>query len=348
MTLQPGLRVTSRPENSQVGPTELKPRADPESTTSPLTHPLKSLPASHIQDVNTTAGVKTQAGLEAVGSTNGEENKPKTLTKEVNEGGASDPEYLYLYLQASTESSIITRSPTVETLEATQHPTQVYHPSVITRTDTELLKNVETAILSPRFQAPGLSESARGDVEPASSERSFNTSAQIKDATTESLLVAPSRHSSSEAGADPTVPVSFFSATGEDASPERTAAEDSAASQKRPAVLTPTSESRALSSSEIETVRNISDRESGREADEIDLGVEEEVEIHGKVEEDGSNGDIDPPEKYNPPLPEDSIQSEMESPLQTVNTVSQPPTYTVNTPSGGERRPGIRGQRVRQ
>lgn len=236
VTTQHDFRVSSRPENSrdtnqQVSPTELTPRLDPVSSTSPLAHPLKSHPASGIQDVDTEDTAKTQAGMDTqtVGSTNRETNEQKTVSKEVNQGGDLQPVTLYLTGNEelsnaeilgtmkepwSTESSITTATHSVKTLETAQHSTQVYHPSGaakkgFTRKETSLLENVETAISSPDIQpenptAPDLSSgSAVGGTERSFSHGpeyfEFSTrSTHIIGAPTESGFVAPSRYSSSE------------------------------------------------------------------------------------------------------------------------------------------------------
>ncbi|XP_028443504.1 collectin-12-like [Perca flavescens] len=370
VTIQPRIRVSSRPENPpqdttlQAGPTELPPTPDPVSSTSPLKlHPGP-------EDVDTKVVVKTYADTDtkSVGSTNGETGPMKEPR---STGGRHQP-----FVKAKEKS----RTSEGSVLESTE--------IVISRLNVQ----------PENPTAPGV---LLRDAETASTETSFSDgprfatrSTLISGPITESRFVTSSIYPLSEGGvrearqeASPLVfipPVSADPSAKLSSQTEGNVTEDFAVPQKDPApnltVLTPTLQSReALSTrniegetGEIKEKENMEDRlqtvspqtetlpqrlpggeqGSGTETDEeeIDLEEDKEVQRHAEMEKESYDNDTDISKDYNQTSPDrisQFIQSETEPPQQPVKAANQPPTYTVRH-HGAELRPGIRGQRKKK
>lgn len=217
MTIEPGIRVSFRPEyppqdtTLQAGPTVLTLRVDPVSSNSPL----KSVDPDP-EDEDSSAVVKTQADTDTqtVGSTNREKEKPTTVSREVSQGGDTDPQPLSLtgneqlsnsvpdILETmkepwSTQGSIITRTPSVHTLQTAQYPRQVHQPFVAAKegsrtSHASILESTETAISSPDVQpenptAPGVSSGWAGT---ASTGISYSNGPQDSEFATKSTLIS--------------------------------------------------------------------------------------------------------------------------------------------------------------
>ncbi|XP_073332862.1 uncharacterized protein [Pagrus major] len=294
VTMQPGIRVSSTPENTpqdtspQVASTELTPGVD------------------QMNDTNAVETTKARTDT----PTNREKDKPTTMSKEVTQGGGTvplpltgseqlsnlQPDILETMKEPrSTEGSIITGTPLIHTLQTSQYLRQLHQPSVLER--------AVTAISTPSVQAenptaPGVSSGeAVGDTERSFyNEPQFATrSTLILGPITESGFVATSVHPSSDGGvrearqeAVPLViippvssnlPVKLLRQTEENVSLDRASAEDFDAPQTDPTpnltVLTPT-----LQSGEAFRVRNMEGEMSNVSASEI----KEKEEIEDRLE----------------------------------------------------------------
>lgn len=253
--MQPGIRVSSTPENT---PQDGSPQA-----------PSTELTPGLDQTTHTNAVETTKARTDM--PTSRKKDKLTTMSKEVTQGGNTVPLPLTGNKQLSNlqpEGSIITRSPSVHTLQTSQYLRQLHQPSV--------LEGAEAAISTPSVQAesptaPGVSSGeAVGDEETATTERSLFNEPQF--ATRSTLILSPitdsgfdatSVHPSSDGGvrearqeavpliiippvsSDP--PVKLLKQTEENVSLDRASAEDFDAPQTNTApkqtVLTPTLQS---------------------------------------------------------------------------------------------------------
>lgn len=252
--MQPGIRVSPTQENTPQD-------TSPQAASTELTPGLGQM--NHTNAVETTKA-RTDT------PTRREKDKLTAMSEEVTQGRNTVPVPLTgneqlsdlqldkseaMMEPGSTGGSIITRSPSVHTLQTSQYLRQHHQPSVL---------GAETTISTPSVQAekptaPGvLSGEAVGDAETASTERSL-----ILDPITESGFVATSVHPSPDGGvrearqeAVPLIiippvssnpPVKLLTQTGENVSLDRASAEDFDAPQTDPApnqtVLTPAPQS---------------------------------------------------------------------------------------------------------
>lgn len=392
VTIQPGigLGVSSTPGNAsqdptlQPGPTEVTPRLDPVTSTSPL----KSLPDP--EDIDTKAVVITQADNDT--HTDREKDKPTAVSEEVNQGGDTEPQppsptgnqqFSNVHADTlgttkepwSTEGSIMTSTP-VHTLQTAQYSRQVHQPSVDVQPEIPTTPGVssgETASTEISFSTGPQFATGSTFISGPITESGFVTSTSSeREATQEAspLVVIPS------VSVDP--PAKLLIQT------DKNVTEDFAAPQKdldlNLTVLIPTIRSGEalstrnmegdignVSASEIIEKEGMEDRlqtvspktETGGEhwngtetdEDETDLDEEEEVQRHAEMEKESYDNDTNISEDYNQTSPdrisqftteESFIQSETESPQQTVKATNQPPTYTDK-----RHKPGIRSQRVR-
>lgn len=218
-----GIRVSSRPANIpqdttlQTGPPELTPRLDPVSYTSPL----ESHPAPDNFDTKALVKTQTRTDTQTVDRNQSGDTESQPLT------GSGQLSNLHPDILETTEApwssggSVTTRTSPVHTLQTAQYPKQHLQPFLAAKkgsrtSDASVLGSVETAILSPNFQsetptAPGItSGGAGGDVETASTERSFSNGPQdtefvtrstlISDPITESGFATSSKYPSSDEG----------------------------------------------------------------------------------------------------------------------------------------------------
>lgn len=273
--MQPGIRVSSTPENT---PQDRSPQA-----------PFTELTPGLDQTNHTNAVETTKARTDT--PTNRKKDRPTTMSKEVTQGGNTVPLPLSGNEQLSNlqpEGNIITRSPSVHTLQTSQYLRQLHQPSV--------LEGAEMAISTPSVQAenptaPGVSSGeAVGDEETATTEMSLYNEPQfatrstlILSPITDSGFVATSVHPSSDGGvrearqeevplviippSSSDLPVKLLKQTEENVFLDRASAEDFDAPQTDPApkqtVLTPTLQSgEAFSTRSMEgDVNNVSANE---------------------------------------------------------------------------------------
>lgn len=359
MTTQAEIKVSSKPEtppqdtNLQSSLTEITPRPDSLSST----FPLKSRPATDMQDGGTVSVVKTltEADTQTTGSTNRGKAKPNTLSKEAVQRSSKKLTQAHLPASATKEGS--------------------------TRNNTTLLENVLKSNIQPENPTapPAVqdAESAKRVFSNVSHVSEFATSSTVTSgSTTESGFVASSLyHTSKEEKQEASLLLVTHAVS---ASPLLTASVKvfttregnvslkSTAPQTNPTptltVITPTlqstgetlnnravaAEMRNISAGGLKEKEEIDDRletvstktdttpqqhagekkESRRETDvyEIYLRVDEEVDT-----EMGKGSNDDDTEKFNQTL---------------LDRLSQLGTVLSETP-GDKLRPGIRGQRVR-
>ncbi|XP_034738068.1 collagen alpha-1(XV) chain-like [Etheostoma cragini] len=287
VTLQPRIRVSSRPENPpqdttlQAGPSALTPRQDAVSSTSPLKLHLEP------EDVDTKAAVKTHADTDTktIGSTNEEKGK------EVNKGEDTKPQPFSL---AGNEKFSNVHPDILGTKEpwrnGGRHQPFVKAKEKSSTSEASVLDSIEIiSSLNVQSENPTAPSVLSRDAETASTETSFSNgprfatrSTLISSPITESRFVSSSVYPSSDGGiteAQQEVwPLVFKSPVSVDPLAKLSSqTEGNAVPQKEPApnltVLTPTQQSReALSTmstedetenvavSEIKEKENMQDR----------------------------------------------------------------------------------------